>query len=443
MTAPRRCSWRGPRPVAHTSPIRPGRREILFLQGPPGCFFRELARQVEAEGHGVHRINFNGGDALDWRGGGINYRGGVGAWPSFLARLLLERDISDVVLFGDCRPIHRAARGVAAGLGLTVHVFEEGYIRPNWVTLERGGVNGFSTLSSDPQWYLDAAERLAPIPEHGPLPSAIDRRARASVAYHLATVLSAAAFSGYRNHRPWHPAAEAAGWAGRWIRRRLGGANPEPSLDGTPYFLLPLQLDSDYQLRTHSDYEGMQPALAQVIASFARHAPVNASLVVKEHPLDNGLRDWRRRTLDYARALNVSDRVVFLDTGDIDTLVGDAQGVVTINSTTGTLALAAGVPVATLGRAIYNIAGLTHRGPLDTFWRTLTKPDPRLYEAFRRVLASRCLLWGGFYDLATRQALVRAATERMLGPRSDTVAAPKGAPPFVRNPAPPALIAAE
>ncbi len=31
-------------------------------------------------------------------------------------------------------------------LGLTVHVFEEGYLRPHWVTYERGGSNGHSRL---------------------------------------------------------------------------------------------------------------------------------------------------------------------------------------------------------------------------------------------------------------------------------------------------------
>lgn len=418
--------------------MQPGRREVLFLQGPPGRFFRDLARRIEAEGHGVHRINFNGGDVLDWGGGGTRYRGGFGEWPGFLARLLLDRGVTDVVLFGDCRPVHRTARGAAAGLGLTVHVFEEGYIRPNWVTLEQGGVNGFSTLPSDPQWYLEVAERLEVVPDGEPLPSAVGRRARASIAYYLATVLATAAFPAYRNHRPWHPAVEAIGWAGRLLRR----PSAAPALDDTPYFLLPLQLDSDYQLRAHSDYEGMQPALAQVIASFARHAPAGSRLVVKEHPLDNGLRDWRRRTLDYARALSISDRVVFLDSGDIDQLVGGARGVVTVNSTTGTLALAAGVPVATLGRAIYNVAGLTHSGPLDTFWRTLPKPDLRLYQAFRRVLADRCLLWGGFYDLGGRENLIRAAAGRILGTRFEAAAAP-WTPWSFAVPAAPSLIAAE
>ena len=86
----------------------------------------------------------------------------------------------------------------------------------------------------------------------------------------------------------------------------------------------------------------------------------------------------------------------------------------TVNSTTGTLALAAGVPVITLGRVVYDIAGLTHQAPLDSFRIVPEPPCLRLYETFRRVLAHRCLLYGGFYDVSTRAALLSASVERIL-----------------------------
>ncbi len=62
--------------------------------------------------------------------------------------------------------------------------------------------------------------------------------------------------------------------------------------------------------------------------------------------------------------------------------------VVTVNSTVGTLALACGLPVIALGKAVYDIAGLTFQGELDEFWNTPTAPDADLFDAFRRVLAS-------------------------------------------------------
>lgn len=414
------------------------RRQFLILQGLPGSFFRDLAEALQARDHGVHRVNFNGGDLWAWRFSGLNYRGSQRDWPSYLARLIRERGVTDVVLFGDCRPMHRTARATAAGLGVAVHVFEEGYVRPDFVTLERGGVNAFSSLPADPNWYLREAEALQPVQSRPALPEAFPHRARAAIAYYCAALLMTWAFPRARTHRPWHPLAEAAGWAGRLAQRGRAARRSAAAarrLAGTPYFLLPLQLDSDYQLRAHSDFDGMQPALAHTVASFARSAPPDVKLVVKEHPLDNGLQDWRRRTIDYARALGVEDRIVFLEVGDIDVLVRAACGVVTVNSTTGTLALAAGVPVTTLGRAIYDLPGLTHQGGLDDFWRTPAPPDGALYEAFRRVLAHNCLLYGGFYDLGARADLLDAAVERMLA--APVTAAPWTASDAVASPSPP------
>ncbi|WP_441294118.1 capsular polysaccharide export protein, LipB/KpsS family, partial [Bordetella pertussis] len=39
------------------------------------------------------------------------------------------------------------AVALARASGVRVHVFEEGYFRPHWVTLERGGVNGFRAIA--------------------------------------------------------------------------------------------------------------------------------------------------------------------------------------------------------------------------------------------------------------------------------------------------------
>ena len=49
---------------------------------------------------------------------------------------------------------------IATMRGLTVHVFEEGYLRPNWVTLEQGGVNNNSAMLRDPDWFLSQAAHL-------------------------------------------------------------------------------------------------------------------------------------------------------------------------------------------------------------------------------------------------------------------------------------------
>jgi capsular polysaccharide export protein len=157
----------------------------------------------------------------------------------------------------------------------------------------------------------------------------------------------------------------------------------------------------------------MHLAIEHVLTSFARHAPSAARLIVKLHPLDSGLVDWAAITGYLAVELGIADRLVILDGGDLGKLLALAPAVVTVNSTVGTLALACGLPVVALGKAVYDIAGLTFRGELDDFWRAPMPPDAALFDAFRRVLAARCLIPGSFFNEAGLTLAVDAAIERL------------------------------
>jgi capsular polysaccharide export protein len=84
-----------------------------------------------------------------------------------------------------------------------------------------------------------------------------------------------------------------------------------------------------------------------------------------------------------------------------------------VNSTSGTFALASGVPVIALGRSVYDLPGLTHRGPLATFWQAPSPPDPAVFEAFRRVVAYACLIEGDFFSADGVARAVAAAVPRM------------------------------
>lgn len=416
-------------------PLPLAERNILLLQGLMGPLFRRLGQALRRDGYGVHKVNFNGGDRLFWRlPGGIDYRGSLADWPEALKRLIADHRITDIVLFGDCRPMHMAAIAVCQKLRLPVHVFEEGYIRPDWVTLELGGVNGHSTLPRDPVWYRAQAAALPPVPEHHPVPSSFRRRAAEGLLYNAADVLTRGRYPHWEGHRPWHPLVEGVGWMRKLMRRKAAAAR---SLDllaalaagDAPYMLFPLQLESDAQIRLHSAFAGIADALRMVIASFAAKAPGDLRLVVKEHPLDNGVRDWRLETAALARLYGIADRIDYLESGDIVPIAQRARGVVTINSTSGTLALALGVPVIALGEAVYDIEGITFQGRLDDFWRNPGKPDPETFAAFRRVLIERCLVAGGFFSEAalakvTAGVIARLEAASPLKPAAISAAAP-------------------
>jgi capsular polysaccharide export protein len=400
------------------------RREFLFLQGLAGPFFSLLGERLASHGHGVQRVNFNGGDKLYWSlPNSFDYRGGLAKWPGYLAKLIRRRHITDIVLFGDCRPLHAAAIEIAQRMRVQIHVFEEGYIRPDFVTVELGGVNGNSSLERDPEAYLAAARKLPPMPTFPGVPSYFGRRAKEDLAYNLSGLLLWPLFPRYRTHRPWNILVEYYGWAVRLLRKSRAQARSAEVLeqlyaDGRPFFTFPLQLTDDYQIRVHSPFGGIEPAIDQVLASFAAHAPKDMLLLVKGHPLDNGLVDWEKRVRAIAERLGISDRVPFVEWGDIDQIVARSQGVVTVNSTTGTLSLLHGVPTIVLGHAVYDVPRITHQTGLDAFWTKPVPPEPAVFDAFRRVLVDRCLVHGGFFSDEGLEMLVEGSARRMEAARA-------------------------
>lgn len=401
------------------------RREFLFLQGPPGPFFRDLAATLEGRGVGTHRINLSGGDRYDWPRGGTDYRGRMRDWPIFFDRFAREREITDLVLFGDCRPMHQSALRIAQLRGIHIHVFEEGYIRPDWMTLERDGVNGHSPMERDPEVILAAAQWLPPVPRLPSITADFRRRARDSYWHYHHVVTGKLRFPFYRTHRQGSIILDGIGWVLKFSRRRRRARQAVETLaaiSGRKYFLFPLQLTGDYQIRAHSPFGSMLVAVDYVLESFARHAPADSVLLVKEHPLDSGFRNWRRTIMRSARRLGVADRVHHIDGGDLGALAAKTVGMVCVNSTSGTLALDSGVSVIVLGDAVYDVRGVTYHGELDQFWSNPERPDPRIWDAFKRMLHAKCLVRGGLASQSGMAILVRGCAERLLAENGPTPA---------------------
>ncbi|NNK16086.1 MAG: capsule biosynthesis protein CapA, partial [Sulfitobacter sp.] len=145
-------------------------RVFLFLQGPHGPFFNQLGKMLRLAGAEVWRVGFNAGDRAFWFHPQtyIPYRGTTADWPETFQSLIEEKGVTDIVLYGDTRPIHAQALEEAKARGITVHVFEEGYMRPYWVSYERGGSNGNSRLMDmtipQMQAALEQSDIEAPLP---------------------------------------------------------------------------------------------------------------------------------------------------------------------------------------------------------------------------------------------------------------------------------------
>ncbi|MBW8753570.1 MAG: capsular biosynthesis protein [Sphingomonadales bacterium] len=401
---------------------RPQRQEFLFLQGPPGPFFYLLGQHLAQRGCGIHRINVCGGDRYDWLDGAVDFRGRSRDWPMFLDRFLRARGITDLVLFGDCRPLHQSALRLAKLRSVQVHVFEEGYIRPDWMTLERDGVNGHSSFERDPAVLVAGARWLPPIPDLPPITADFGRRARDSYWHYHHVVTGKLRFPHFRSHRQGSITVDGLAWGWRLLNAQRRAREAEAALQriaGRPYYLFPLQLTGDYQIRAHSPFGSMQIAAEYVLESFANHAPADSLLLVKEHPLDSSWFSWKRFLAVQARRLGIADRVVHIDGGDLKQLSERSAGMVCVNSTSGTLALEAGTPVIVLGDAVYDVPGITHQAGLDPFWTAPEWPDAALWDAFKRSLHANCLVRGGLASESAIRTLVANSIERLLVNRPD------------------------
>ncbi|MFZ2650526.1 MAG: capsular biosynthesis protein [Burkholderiaceae bacterium] len=406
------------------------RRRVLMLQGPMGDFFSHLARLLQGQGSQVTKVHFNGGDQVFWRHpGALRYNGTPSELSAWLRGLMHERRIDALVLFGQMRPSHCTARAVARQMGVEVFVFEEGYLRPDYVTIERRGVNALSRQPRVASFYNARAMPQTP----GPLPTRqnIWRTARLAAVYGLAAILLKPWYWRQRHHRSLNPITEPL----RWLRGALRyavhawqerGALP-PLL--TPerhkrWFLVPLQVRDDSQVRDHSRFRDMQDFLDEVVASFAAYAPAHAQLVIKHHPMDRAYTDYARCIAGLAQSYGVHGRLLYLHDQHLPTLLQHARGVITVNSTVGLQALFHGTPVITLGESVYQIPGLVFGGSLDSFWNAPGEVDRPLFAQFRAHLVASTQLNASFY---ARRPALESLPLPARRPQAPVAVAPAGA----------------
>lgn len=402
-------------------------RSFLFLQAVASPFFSELGQLLRQAGHRTHRVNFCGGDLLLSRAEAhSNYTGTLADLPAWMDATFTRHGVSDVVLFGDCRAVHRPAIALAEARKLRVHVLEEGYLRPDWITLERGGVNGYSHMDLQPASIAAWAERqpAAPLatPPYQGQPTLLVRAAY-DIAYRLANTALCWRFAGYVSHRPHNGLLEYAGLARRFglrkhFEREAQALCATLLAQRTPYFLFPLQLNADSQIRTHSPFADVRASIDAVLQSFQQAdwggSDAAPCLVIKNHPLDTGLARYRSHVAQRARALGLGARVQWMEGGDLAQLLAHAQGVVLVNSTTGLAALGANRPVFAMGQAIFNRPGLTHQGDLASFWKNPVAPDPHFLKAFLAYITTHSQVRGDFYSGPGRAHAARACVQRML-----------------------------
>ncbi|MDD7972651.1 capsule biosynthesis protein [Roseinatronobacter alkalisoli] len=400
-------------------------RNFLLLQGPHGPFFNRLGHMLRQTGAHVWRVGFNKGDAVFWRDKAhyIPFTDPPEHWPDRFQTLLKDHQITDIVLYGDIRPLHAQAVEIARAAGVTVHVFEEGYLRPYWVTYERDGSNGHSALMNLTIRDMRRALRKSELELPDPPAHWGDMRHHIfyGAVYHFCVLALNRRYRHFRSHRALGVAREFALYLKRlWampltsLQRRI--ASWRIRNGGFPYHLVLLQLEHDSSFQAHSPFSTMPEFLELVFEGFAKGAPRHHHLVIKAHPLEDGRAPLQASITRLAEAYGLKGRLHFVRGGKLASLLNHARSAVTVNSTAAQQVLWRGMPLKIFGRAVYDKPEFVSDQDIEAFFAHPARPDARAYRDYRRFLLETSQVPGGYYSLRGRRQLMRHVVDLMLAP---------------------------
>lgn len=371
---------------------------ILFLQGPLGPFFKRFSKYLN-KNNKIYKINFTVGDFIFYPSK-YNYKGSLNNLKSYLDNFYKLNKITCIILFGDTRPIHEIAINLAKKLNIKIYVFEEGYLRPNYITCEMTGVNANSLMSKNKNDY----KKLNTYKENSKLfKSSFKIMAFYALMYYTFSIIFQVFYNNKNYHRPLN-IMELFRWF-RHFYRKAKYSILEKNVDNLAkkyskkYFLAVLQVHNDSQIKKHFKDKGMKKFIVKTIKSFAKNRANNNVLIFKHHPLDIAYTDYSNIINELTKRLGINDKVFYIHRGNIPNLLKNAKGCICINSTVGMQALYHNCPTIVLGNAIYNIDGLVYKNDLDSFWQNAHNfvSDYDLYLKFQGYLLKNNQYNANFY----------------------------------------------
>jgi len=364
---------------------------VLLLMGPLGSFFSRFARYLDDQSVDVYKISFPLHEFGFSKPQRILFDGEIQVdFAEFLRQIILQKKIKHVFMYGDFIDPHRIAIGVCAELranGFLVDswVFELGYLRPNYVTLEPNRVNCGSNLNQSARFYR-GLPAITNIPQARYKSGLRLRKVWKAPTFvlHAFTRYSICSTPHKLQPKPEYLAAQIRGFVRKFIYSCSEKSIRKSLFSGAPFFLVILQVSSDSQLTLGSPFDCVEAFIREAISSFAQHADLGKKLFIKHHPRDNGYTNYGKLISDLCREYALEGRIMYFHDSPLAPILRDTAccGCVMINSSVGFQALFHGTPLKALGKACYNIEGLADQQPLSSFWLDPKPCDRDLFLRF-------------------------------------------------------------
>ncbi len=376
---------------------------VLFLVGPIGTFFSRLSNYLEKNNVETYKIIFPLHEYGFKKKSKILYRDEISEFKEFLEMIIIKKKIKHIFMYGNVLIPHKQALTLCSELNrkgyfIYTHIFELGYLRPNFVTLEDKGVNYSSSFLLDRNFYeKQSSYEMFPVP--------VKKMFRIKKIWKLITFINHS-FKNYKmvefehklQPKPIYLWFQLKGFFLKFFYKISEKKLKINIFSKSPFFLAVLQVETDSQISKGSKFLNNNEFIYKVIKDFRDANLKNAKLVFKHHPRDRGYNNYLRFIVSVSTEFNITDKVSYIHDYPLSKIFRNnlCKGTVLINSTVGYQSLFHSVPIKALGIAPYNFGGLSDQKNLVSFFINPQKVNELLFNKFYKYILENSQINGNF-----------------------------------------------
>ena len=376
----------------------------LFLVGPIGTFFARLANYLENNNIKTYKISFPLYEYGFPKSRLIYYSKDINSFKESLKKIIITKEIKHIFMYGNVLIPHRQALDLVKELEgednkINTHIFELGYLRPNFVTLENKGINYESAFIKSKKFYLKQdSYKSFPIAKKY-------ARFRIRKIWKFITFINHS-FKNYKivdfehklQPKPIYLWFQLKGFFLKYYFRLTEYKLKRKCFYEKNFFIVILQVSTDSQLMKGSNIKDNKKFIYEVIKDFGEANLANCNLVFKHHPRDRGYTNYSKEIKKISKKFGVQKNVFYIHDYFLSKLFQNlnCKGTVLINSTVGYQSLYHSIPLKSLGISPFNIEGLSDQKDLVSFFKNPSVVDKKLFNKFYKYLLENSQINGNF-----------------------------------------------